>query len=420
MPAKRVLMIAFHFPPFAGSSGVQRTLRFVQHLPRFGWEPIVLTAHPRAYERTSADLLTDVPPGTHVVRASAFDAARHFAIAGRYPAFLARPDRWISWKFDAVRQGLRLIDQSRPVALWSTYPIATAHVIGATLAERSGLPWVADFRDPMAQDGYPPDPVTWRAFRAIEERVFARATACTFTASRAAATYRTRYPDSKTRVDVIENGYDDGAFEAAERDPSSREPLAPGRLTLLHSGVVYPGDRDPGPLFDALRRLAARDASLRERFRLRLRAPADEDTLQRQLAAYGIGDMVEVLPPIPYHDALVEMLRADGLLLMQAASWIEQVPAKLYEYLRARRPLVALAAPAGETARVLADAGVDAIAPLEDAGAIATVLEQFIADPTRGTVAHRFPVAAASRFERTRQLADVLDRSMRTTAPRSA
>ena len=48
---KRILMIAYHFPPLAGSSGIQRTLRFVQHLPTFGWEPIVLTAHPRAYER---------------------------------------------------------------------------------------------------------------------------------------------------------------------------------------------------------------------------------------------------------------------------------------------------------------------------------------------------------------------------------
>ena len=48
---KRVLMIAFHFPPLAGSSGIQRTLRFARHLPQFGWEPLVLTAHPRAYER---------------------------------------------------------------------------------------------------------------------------------------------------------------------------------------------------------------------------------------------------------------------------------------------------------------------------------------------------------------------------------
>ena len=58
---RRLLMVAYHFPPLAGSSGIQRALRFVQHLPSFGWQPLVLSAHPRAYERTSPDQLADVP-----------------------------------------------------------------------------------------------------------------------------------------------------------------------------------------------------------------------------------------------------------------------------------------------------------------------------------------------------------------------
>jgi hypothetical protein len=74
---KKVLMVAFHFPPLAGSSGIQRTLRFVQHLPSFGWQPIVLSAHPTAYERTSEDLLGEIPKDVVVARAiSAFSARR--------------------------------------------------------------------------------------------------------------------------------------------------------------------------------------------------------------------------------------------------------------------------------------------------------------------------------------------------------
>ncbi len=76
---KRVLMVCYHFPPLAGSSGIQRSLRFVQHLPESGWQPLVLSAHPRAYERTSDDLQDEVPAGTVVRRAFALDTARHLS-----------------------------------------------------------------------------------------------------------------------------------------------------------------------------------------------------------------------------------------------------------------------------------------------------------------------------------------------------
>ena len=159
---KHVLMVAFHFPPHAGSSGIQRTLRFVRHLPEHGWSPLLLSAHPMAYERTSDDLVGDIPEGTIVRRAFALNSARHLAIKGRYLAATARPDRWVSWKYDAIRQGMQMIEAYKPDLIWSTYPIATAHVIADALHRRSGIPWVADFRDPMAQPGYPADPVTWQ------------------------------------------------------------------------------------------------------------------------------------------------------------------------------------------------------------------------------------------------------------------
>ena len=114
---KKVLMIAYHFPPLAGSSGIQRTLRFAQQLPELGWEPIVLTADPRAYERTSDDLLGEVPAGLVVKRAFALDTARQLSFGGRYLGWLARPDRWMTWRFGAVSAGLALIRQHAPDVL---------------------------------------------------------------------------------------------------------------------------------------------------------------------------------------------------------------------------------------------------------------------------------------------------------------
>ena len=115
-------MVAFHFPPLAGSSGIQRTLRFVQHLPASGWEPLVLTITPRAYERTSSDLNAEIPAGTVVQRAFGLDTARHLSWRGRYIAAMARPDRWISWLPDGIRVGMEMIKKHKPDAIWSTYP----------------------------------------------------------------------------------------------------------------------------------------------------------------------------------------------------------------------------------------------------------------------------------------------------------
>jgi glycosyltransferase involved in cell wall biosynthesis len=403
---KRLLMVAYHFPPLAGSSGIQRTLRFVQHLPALGWEPIVLTAHPRAYEATSGDLAAEVPAGVPVTRAFALDTARHLSLFKRYPGFLARPDRWMSWQWGAVPAGLRLIRERRPAAIWSTYPIATAHAIGATLHRRSGVPWIADFRDPMAQEGYPADPQTWQTFKVIEETAVREAARCVFVTPGAARMYRERYPDADpSRLTVIENGYDPESFVTAEGLAAAAGPLNPGVVTLLHSGIVYPSERDPTQLFEALGRLRPHGV------RVRFRAAVHDELLRKLAETHGVAEQVEILPPIPYRAALEEMLRADGLFVMQASNCNEQIPAKIYEYFRARRPILGLTDPAGDTAGALRAAGIDAIAPLDSANAIARELETFVDRLRRGEAAMpgHDAVERCSRRHRAEELAGLLD-----------
>lgn len=414
---KRVLMVAYHFPPLAGSSGIQRTLRFVQHLPSFGWQPLVLTAHPRAYERCSPDLDAEVPANCVVRRAFALDTARHLAIGGRYVAAMARPDRWVSWRFGAVREGLRMIREFKPDAIWSTYPIATAHLVGAELARRSGLPWVADFRDPMAQDGYPSDPQTWQQFRAIEQGAMQHAKLNVFTTPGAAHMYQARYPDAASRITVIENGYDEDSF--AETDDTQREPLNVGAITLLHSGIVYPSERDPTALFVALGQLKRTGCLLPGTFKLRFRAAVHDGLLNDLAVANGVQDLVEMLPPIPYRAALQEMLQADALVVMQGSGCNEQIPAKIYEYLRSGRPILGLTDPRGDTATVLREAGIHAVANLKSVDDINQQLPVFVSAVRSGHAS--MPTAAAvqgaSRRGRTQMLANCMDAVLRTAMP---
>ncbi len=371
-----VLLVAYHFPPLSGSSGLQRTLRFAQYLPEFGWKPIVLTVRPEAYEQTDERSLAQVPPGCEVVRTLCFDAGRHLSIKGRYPAFAALPDRWASWQLWGVRAGLRLARERGARAIWSTYPIATAHKIGATLSRRTGLPWIADFRDPMAQEGYPADPQRWRAFKRIEETAAARASRLVFVSPSALEMYRKRYPGTPAeRFELIENGYDESSFDGLTASASATRTGPP---VLLHSGIVYPSERDPAALFEALGRLSRAGRIAPGDFVVRFRASVHEDLLKGLARSHRVEAFIDIEPAIEYREALREMMGVDALVVMQGANCNEQIPAKLYEYLRAGRPILGLADPDGDTGRALTGLGFPFVTRLESADAIERTLPAFL------------------------------------------
>ncbi|HEX5136670.1 MAG TPA: glycosyltransferase family 4 protein [Planctomycetota bacterium] len=418
----RVLMVAYHYPPCTGSSGIQRALTFSRYLPECGWDPIVLSAHPRAYEATSKDQMGDIPAGVPVHRAFALDTKRHLSIGGRYPGFLAIPDRWATWALGAIPLGLRLVRRYRPAAIWTTYPIATAHRIGYWLRRRTGLPWIADFRDSMTEEGYPSDPRQFRAFRKIERLAMEHAARVVFTTRGAVRMYRERYPSvPANRFVVLPNGYDEAPFVEAAQAFATESGGAGGPLTLVHSGILYPSERDPRPFFDALAELKRTGAVDAARLRIVLRATGHDATHRPEIERRGIADLVKLEPQVPYREALREMLRADGLLLLQASNCNHQVPAKVYEYFRARRPILALTDARGDTAAVLSDAGMDTIVPLDDAAAIARGLEAFLGQVRAGTapLVPAGEVERHSRRGRTAELAAVLTAVSRPAQPKA-
>ena len=410
---RRVLMVAFHFPPQRGSSGVQRTLAFARHLGEGGWLPSVLTAASHAHESWADDQLGDIPPAVTVRRAFALDSARHLAIRGRYLGLSALPDRWISWWLGAVPAGWRMIRRQRPEVLWSTYPIATAHLIALALQRMSGLPWVADMRDPMLDDEYPRGALARCAAAWIEARTVARCSRLVCTTPGAIRAYRARYPQvPAARFVLIENGYDEANFADAERLAATRASSGahPDEVLMLHSGIIYPFERDPRALFEALAALLQGGLVCGVRLRLVLRAPVHDGFLRALIAEHGLQGVVEVAPHLPYREALAEMLGADALLLLQAANCNHQIPAKLYEYLRARRPVLALTDSAGDTAQALRSAGIDTIAALDSKAAIRAAIESFMRALADGSAPVPSPETsrAHARSARAAQLAILL------------
>lgn len=407
---KSVLMVAFHFPPAAMSSGHLRTLGFARYLPECGWNPIVLSARALAYPRTAPVAADVIPPGCLVHRALAFDVSRHVAIRGKYPGFLAQPDRWSSWWPAAVAEGLRLIRRHKVRAIWSTYPIMTAHCIAHTLSRLTHLPWIADFRDPVANSVEAGNPYSVASQQHWERRVLGRATHTVFTTPGACRDYAARYPEAAHggRLSVIGNGYDEAAFEDL---PDAQAPLEGRPLRLLHSGLLYPQGRNPVPFLAALARLKANGQAGPAQLQVVLRASGWEAGYQQEIDRLGVADIVTLAPPVGNREALLEQAAADALLLFQGERFDRQIPAKAYEYLRVGRPIFALVGPAGDTADVLRSTGGAVVVPSEDVAAIAARLAEFVGLLREGRAPSASPdsVGRYSRKEGARSLARLLE-----------
>jgi len=387
---KSAILVAFHFPPVQVSSGLQRALANSNYLPDSGWQPLVLSAHARAYSVTSDTQMQDIRQGTVVKRGFALDTRRHFSLGGKYPGFLSLPDRWVSWWIGGVISGVILSRKYRPKVIWSTYPIATAHLIGLTLHKLTGLPWVADFRDSMTEDNYPPNPRKRRIYQWLERQTISHCSRAIFTTPGAKRMYQERYPNQHPdKWMIIPNGYNESIFTDVEKtlgeQPPPKQKVNSKPLILVHSGVIYPQERDPEPFFQAIADLCTSGLIDEDRVKIILRASGHHDRFQPMLQEKGVEHIIQLEPGIPYRDALAEILQADGLLIFQAKNCNHQIPAKVYEYFRARRPILALTDSEGDTAITLKEAGINDIAPLDDVDAIREAILGFISNIENGT-----------------------------------
>ena len=377
-------MLAFHFPPFAQSSGIIRVLSFLRHLPDHRWHPIILTARDHAYPEIDRHSLMMIPPQSQIVRAPSLDIARHLAIAGRYPTWLATPDRWNTWAPAAFIAGVACIRRYDPAVLWATFPIASALVAAMALNKFTKIPLIVDLRDPLVYEGWPEDPWTRTTYSRIEKRIVAMASAIVLTTPGARRLYVDRYPHlPASRFRIIANGIDESMdVSASSSRPDSAEPIV-----LIHSGLMEVPDRDPTAFFKALSAMLQRRDIAADTLRVVLRATGRDEQYRRQIAALEIGDVVFVEGRVSHPEAMDEMRRADGLLLFQGAQCNRQIPAKAYEYLACRRPIIGLVDSAGDTHDLIARQWqVPYVADMESAPAIADVLRKFISDFRRNDV----------------------------------
>jgi len=366
-PSRRVLLISHQFPP-TGGGGVQRICKMARYLPGYGWIPHVLTVQSESRPSIVDDrLLNQLPGVTHIHRApesalrrifrGARAAARDTGGGGRHgpslPRRIARaalgrvrdhllvPDEQIIWRRNAVRKALQVVQEHSIDALFSSHGPATNHLVAMQVAEQTGLPWVADFRDPWVKnlhfDALPPH--RQQSERRMERRVVKRADAVTTVTRAFACSFRRRYSRERLpSVFLIYNGFDPADYYGAGAGEHDK------KLTCVYAGALYP-KRSPASILRAARQLIDRGEIDPGRLRLVFAGifdypgKSENRNLVRKLE---LDDVVRTVGHLPHAEAISLMRAADALLMVGDAHPRagDYIPGKVYEYLALGKPVV--------------------------------------------------------------------------------
>lgn len=313
-----------------------------------------------------------------------------------YQSIFNWPDSRIGWLPFALLAGRRALSKWRPEAVLASGPPFTTLLVGYGLSRLYRLPLVVEFRDRWSDDPYYPPP-DWRLRidRFAERIIVRRAIALTTVSEPWAEAYREKYGKP---VAVIYNGFD----EAVARHASSPGHRGEDILRIVYTGGIYPGRRDPSPLFAALQELDDQRAQIRVEF-----FGTNPAHIWPLAEHYGVGDCVTVHAAVDHDRAIHEQRHADVLLLMQWNDPKEQgnVPGKFFEYLGALRPILILGLEDGVPATFVRklDAGVYC----RDTGAIIDALRNWLQEKRRDGEIASLPETARRGFARTDQYAEL-------------
>jgi len=362
--SRSILFAAYFYPP-CPDAGAHRPAAMVKYLRRLGHRVTVLTtaAYGRGGEEESDEVVRAADLQLVRARIRGRDHVQAMYETDTYsprPHPLSRvlvPEPLVlAWLPFALPRALRLHRSHRFDAVITTSPPESAHLIGRAL-QRRGTAWIADVRDAWNFEPLRPSFPTGaqrRLDERLERRLLGAADAVTSVSRPAADDLRDRVGAT---VELLPNGWDPELAPSLD-DPAREQAegtLDPDRVSLVYTGRFGSYGRDPRPLIEALRRLAASDPELAERLELVVAGPCTEE--ERALLGTDVAPArISVVGSLPRDRALALQRAADALLLIAAPGRTQLANLKLFEYLAAGRPIVALAG-GTEAGRIVSETG---------------------------------------------------------------
>jgi glycosyltransferase involved in cell wall biosynthesis len=337
---------AYYFPPSL-ETGARRPFRFVKYLDRHGYQSQVITNSPQPKDEPRRNVTCVLE--AHISRGAGL-ASRAAEAVQRILPYNER----LAWAPQAIDAAEKAIAVRRPDVLVSTSPPLACHLAAMVVSWKHGIPWVADFRDPLYGNPSRDRKGGWLWDAAVERLIVARARAVIANTDAAAQMLVERYPNHASKIHLIWNGYD--PEQGITPLPIPRR----GYKLMVHSGSVY-GQRQPTSFLDSLRRLVSTGVVDPNRFRVRwtgvLELSSAADAAFRELSSEGC---VEKSGVVSAETALKEIAEADCLLLLDLNNrgLGLQVPAKVFEYVQTGRPILAFTSRKSPVERILALSGI--------------------------------------------------------------
>ncbi|TWX52486.1 glycosyltransferase [Colwellia hornerae] len=408
--SKKVLMVAFDYPPSRSVAG-QRTLRMTQYLPEFGWEPLILTAKTEAYDGLDNSQIIPSHMKNNIYRTMALDVDRHLSIKGKHFNWMKVIDRWSTWIPTAIYRGLEIIKQEKPDVIWSTYPTMSAHIIANVLAKKTGIPLIVDYQDPLGYIHKKNVPSFKKKISLkVDKAVLNRCRHAIFATDEAKQAYIDYHQmENKDKFHCIENGYDESNFDLINSlSENIKSPFSANKFSLYYSGVLYPDGRDPTPTFYAIAKLIHDKVITSSNFELVFQGSGDGLLYKEVLEHLKIHHLVTFLASVPFVDSLKNMMDATALLLIQDDVFNLQVPGKLFEYIRAKKPVLVAAPLTSATGQVADKSNCGTIAHSKDE--IYHALKTWLSISPK--IESDKDITIYSRYEKAKQLSLILDKTI--------
>ena len=380
---KRVLIITYYWPP-TGGSGVQRWVKFAKYLPQLGWQPVVYT--PENPEQLAVDttLEAEIPAEAEVLKThitEPYELYKKFLrksghskeavevnpVNAQKKSFMQKAAMWVRGNFFRpdprclwIKPSVKFLKEylkDHPVDLIvSTGPPQSMHLIGRALAAQTGLPWIADFRDPWTKIFYfkhlSMTKATVRWHKKMEKKVLDDASAVVAVSPLVQEEFQAM---TQTPVELITNGYDECDFPEGQcREAYGCTAENPEKEFIITHTGLFAADGNPTALWEVLGEKCRKEERFAKLLKIRLVGKSDEQII-RSIESAGLGDNIEDMGYQPHAVATDEQRKASLLILplRKEPEYKAVLPGKLFEYLASWRPVLGIGQTDGAMSMIL-------------------------------------------------------------------